>query len=54
MPLLRFDTGEDPQAMLRRMVAGSRVELFELTRPSLHDIFVRIARPEPGTEGVHA
>jgi ABC-type uncharacterized transport system ATPase subunit len=23
----------------------TRIERFELTRPSLHDIFVRIARP---------
>jgi hypothetical protein len=24
------------------------VHHFEITRPSLHDIFVRIARPSPG------
>ena len=37
-------TGE-PQALLAKLVAVSRVHHFEVTRPSLHDIFVRIARP---------
>jgi hypothetical protein len=34
-----------------------RVRHFELTRPTLHDIFVRIAQPESGTaaeDKVHA
>ena len=35
----------DPQAFLRALVARTRVQQFELTRPSLHDIFVRIAEP---------
>jgi len=35
----------DPQEFLRALVAKSAVEHFELTRPSLHDIFVRIANP---------
>jgi ABC-2 type transport system ATP-binding protein len=35
----------DPQALLASLVALSRVQHFEVTRPSLHDIFVRIARP---------
>ncbi len=35
----------DPQEFLRRLVATTSVERFELVRPSLHDIFVRIARP---------
>jgi ABC-2 type transport system ATP-binding protein len=39
-------TGSDPQAFLRRLIATSTVHHFEVTRPSLHDIFVRIARPE--------
>ncbi|MCA1664333.1 MAG: ATP-binding cassette domain-containing protein [Myxococcales bacterium] len=37
----------DPQAFLRALVARTRVQQFEVTRPSLHDIFVRIAQPEP-------
>jgi ABC-2 type transport system ATP-binding protein len=36
----------DPQAFLRRLVARTAVQLFEVTRPSLHDIFVRIAKPD--------
>lgn len=35
----------DPQAFLGRLVARTAVHRFEITRPSLHDIFVEIARP---------
>ena len=35
----------DPQAFLRQLVAQTSVQQFEITKPSLHDIFVRIARP---------
>jgi ABC-2 type transport system ATP-binding protein len=35
----------DPQAFLRRLVQATDVHRFEVVRPSLHDIFVRIARP---------
>ena len=44
---LRIAPGGDPQAVLVELARRTRVERFELTRPSLHDIFVRIARPEP-------
>jgi len=37
--------GGDPQAFLRALAARTAVQQFEITRPSLHDIFVRIARP---------
>ena len=36
----------DPQAFLLRVAERSPVYHFEVTRPSLHDIFVRIAHPE--------
>lgn len=36
----------DPQALLASLAGRVPVELFELARPSLHDIFVRIAGPE--------
>jgi ABC-2 type transport system ATP-binding protein len=36
----------DPQAFLQRLVVRTTVQHFEVTRPSLHDIFVRIAKPE--------
>ena len=39
----------DPQAFLRALVARTKVHQFEVTRPSLHDIFVRIAQPEVGS-----
>jgi len=35
----------DPQAFLKHLSARSDVYQFEVTRPSLQDIFVRIARP---------
>jgi ABC-2 type transport system ATP-binding protein len=36
----------DPQAFLQRLIARTGIQHFEVTRPSLHDIFVRIARPD--------
>jgi ABC-2 type transport system ATP-binding protein len=38
----------DPQAFLRALMARTKVQQFEVTRPSLHDIFVRIAQPASG------
>jgi ABC-2 type transport system ATP-binding protein len=35
----------DPQAFLRSLVAAADVQQFEITKPSLQDIFVRIAKP---------
>jgi ABC-2 type transport system ATP-binding protein len=43
---LRLSPGADPQRVLAALVERAPVLHFELTRPSLHDIFVRIARPE--------
>jgi ABC-2 type transport system ATP-binding protein len=42
----------DPQEFLRRLQAKGPVEHFEIKRPSLHDIFIRIAGPQanPGEE----
>jgi ABC-2 type transport system ATP-binding protein len=42
---LRLDKGADPQQILARIMEHGRVRHFELTRPTLHDIFVRIAQP---------
>jgi ABC-2 type transport system ATP-binding protein len=46
----------DPQAFLQRLVSKTAVHHFEITKPSLHDIFIRIARPTTeemrGAEGV--
>ncbi|MBX7105359.1 MAG: ATP-binding cassette domain-containing protein [Gemmataceae bacterium] len=42
---LRLTRGADPQATLRGLLSQATVEHFEIVRPSLHDIFVRIAGP---------
>lgn len=36
----------DPQELLLTMAARTRIDQFEIGRPSLHDIFVRIADPD--------
>lgn len=38
---------DSAQRFLARLAAETTVHHFEVTRPSLHDIFVRIARPSP-------
>jgi ABC-2 type transport system ATP-binding protein len=43
---LRITRDVDPQRVVSQIMARTRVTSFELTRPSLHDIFVRIAGPE--------
>jgi len=42
---LRMTPGSDPQQVLRAMIARTRIESFSVTRPPLHDIFMRIAGP---------
>ncbi len=43
---LRLSDGVDSQSVLAAVMAHGRVLHFELARPSLQDIFVRIAAPE--------
>ena len=43
---LRMAPGANPQAILKQLAELGTIEHFELARPSLHDIFVRIAGPE--------
>jgi ABC-2 type transport system ATP-binding protein len=58
---LRLEPDADPQRILADLMQRGPVRHFELTRPSLHEIFVRIARPEtaiprserPSTEIAH-
>ncbi len=50
---LRMQRGADPQEVLRALVGRTRVNSFAIEKPSLHDIFVRIARPE-SAEAQHA
>jgi ABC-2 type transport system ATP-binding protein len=40
---LRLERDADPQALLRHLLGRGPVEHFEIARPRLHDIFVRIA-----------
>jgi ABC-2 type transport system ATP-binding protein len=42
---LRIGHDADPRAILEELLRRTTVEHFELSRPSLHDIFVRIAGP---------
>jgi ABC-2 type transport system ATP-binding protein len=42
---LRLARGTDPQDVLRALIAGTRIDGFSVVRPSLHDIFLRIAGP---------
>ncbi|HZY90994.1 MAG TPA: ATP-binding cassette domain-containing protein [Gemmataceae bacterium] len=46
---LRLERDADPQAVLGRLMQRGRVRHFELARPTLHDVFVRIAGPEAAT-----
>jgi ABC-2 type transport system ATP-binding protein len=41
----------DPQGFLSRLAQRTQVYHFEVTRPSLHDIFVRIAAPQEREAG---
>jgi ABC-2 type transport system ATP-binding protein len=43
---LRMARGCDPQEVLHTLLGRTRVSSFSVTRPSLHDIFVRIAGPQ--------
>jgi ABC-2 type transport system ATP-binding protein len=42
---LRMVQGCDPQEVLRALMVRTRVSSFTIARPSLHEIFVRIAGP---------
>jgi ABC-2 type transport system ATP-binding protein len=44
---LRMAEGCDPQQVLRTLAARARITSFSVVKPSLHDIFVRIAGPQP-------
>jgi ABC-2 type transport system ATP-binding protein len=46
MQEVRLLPGADPQKILERIIAKTRVNRFEMCSPSLEEIFIRIARPE--------
>lgn len=43
---VRLVPGTDPQKILGQVIAKTSITRFEMTSPSLEDIFIRIARPE--------
>jgi ABC-2 type transport system ATP-binding protein len=45
---LRLEKGADTQEILACLMQRGRVRHFEISRPTLNDIFVRIARPDAG------
>jgi ABC-2 type transport system ATP-binding protein len=47
---LRMSPGSDSQQVLRTLAARARITSFSVVKPSLHDIFVRIAGPQPEEE----
>jgi ABC-2 type transport system ATP-binding protein len=50
---LRLGQDADRQRLLAALITKGPVQSFELARPSLHDVFVRIARPN-GQESADA
>jgi len=43
---IRVTPGTDPQDILTDLLKITRISKFEITKPSLNDIFIRIASPE--------
>lgn len=43
---IRVEQGVDPQNILSELLQKTRITQFEITKPSLNDIFIRIAAPE--------
>jgi ABC-2 type transport system ATP-binding protein len=43
---IRLESGVDPQKILAELLKKTRISKFEITKPSLNDIFIRIASPE--------
>ena len=43
---LRMADDCDPQQILEKIMSRTKIRKFEIAKPSLHDIFVRIAGPE--------
>ena len=47
---VRISPSVDPQDILSAIIQKTKVTKFEITRPSLYDIFIRIAGPEAKEE----
>lgn len=48
--LVELELDGDPQELLAELVRKTEVTHFELARSSLHDVFLRMARPEAAAE----
>ena len=48
---LRIGPGANPQKIIAEVMTRTRVDSFELSKPTLYDIFLRIAGPEAKEEG---
>ena len=48
---VRVSKGSDPQDILAKVMKKARISRFEITKPSLNDIFIRIASPEKKEAG---
>ena len=51
---IRLENGTRSQDILAALMTRGTVQRFEVTCPSLHDIFIRIAGPEAEENGAHA
>ena len=43
---IRLESGVDPQKILADLLKKTLISKFEITKPSLNDIFIRIASPD--------
>jgi len=43
---VRLTSGTDPQSVLKKVLEKTRVDRFEMSAPTLEEIFIRIARPD--------
>lgn len=50
MQEIRIKKESDPQLILAKLLQKTKISRFEIAKPSLHDIFIRIARPDKKEE----
>jgi len=48
---IRIDKNCNPQDILKCLISKTKINKFEISKPSLHDIFVRIAKPVAENDG---
>ena len=45
--MLTLRSADEAPAVLQQLVAHGELHLFEVVKPSLHDVFIQIAKPDP-------